>query len=210
MHVYRTWRQELLNPEERRKGGRKERERETERGRERGGGREGGREREREIEKERDLHQLQATVNTNNFRMHARQVQSSLAKAPWSSQAQQGWAQQDHRQLSPQPFHCEMKRHVLPNGQLSGQASVESLSFSSHPTRGRENNGGKGAEPICVHCVHACMCVYVHWSNLRVTCIQRSPLIQLFLVLRLLPLDLAFPARKTKNMSTLVHSSCEH
>ena len=48
--------------------------------------------------------------------------------------------------MSPQPFHCEMKRHVLPDGQLSGQASVKSLSFSSHPTRGRENNGGKGAE----------------------------------------------------------------
>ena len=78
--------------------------------------------------------------------MHARQVQSSPAKAPRYPQAQQGWAQPDHRQLSPQPFHCEMKRHVLPDGQLFGQAFAENLSFSSHPTRGRENNGGKGAE----------------------------------------------------------------
>ena len=63
----------------------RERERERERGRERGG-RERGRGREREGE--RDLHQ--ATVKTNNFGMHARQVQSSPAKAPQSSQAQQG------------------------------------------------------------------------------------------------------------------------
>ena len=55
---------------------REERERERERGRERGGGGGRGRERERERERERDLHQ--ATVKTNNFGMHARQVHSSL------------------------------------------------------------------------------------------------------------------------------------
>ena len=45
--------------------------------------------------------------------MHTCQVQSSPAKAPRSSQAHQGWAQQDYQQVSPQPFHCKMKRHVL-------------------------------------------------------------------------------------------------
>ena len=78
--------------------------------------------------------------------MHVRQVQSSPANAPRSSQAHQGWTQQNHRQVSSQPFHCQVKRHVLLDWQLSSQASVESLSFSSHPTRGRKNNGGKGAE----------------------------------------------------------------